>query len=169
MSFITNFFKEDHQAIVFVIIGIILLIVPDAFIDILPYLIGIVLSIYGCINFFVSKKYPDSDVRMGDAIVNIAVGVIILLQKSRSVSTIGVIWAMQSFNEVAEEIEDYRSNHEFHLLSLVSIIIATVLAVLLMLDPYEHFSEHVRILGLEMIFTTLIHNPEKKFGGHHGQ
>ncbi len=162
MSYIKNFFKKDNQVLAFVIIGIFLLVVPDVFISILPYLIGIVLIVYGVINIYVCKRYPDSDARMGDAVMKVAVGIIILLQQSRSVSTIGVIWAMQSLNEVAEEIDDFRSNHEFHMLSFVSIIIAMVLAFLLMLDPLEHFSEHVRILGLEMIFTALIHNPEKK-------
>jgi hypothetical protein len=35
-------------------------------------------------------------------------------------------------------------------------IISVVLAAMLMMDPFEHFNMHVRVLGLEIISTVFI-------------
>ncbi len=42
-------------------------------------------------------------------------------------------------------------------ISLGGAVVSGVTGILLMLDPFEHFAFHVRILGLEMIAGTLIH------------
>ncbi len=156
MSIATKFFKQDYQVLAFAIIGILLLLIPDTLIDVFPYLIGVALVIYGGINVFVSKIYPDSEVSLGEAIIKVILGIVILVQKEKSVSTIGVIWAISSLYEVAEKIEGIRKDRKVRIISVVGIVIATILAAVLLLDPFEHFNAHVRILGIEMIITSFL-------------
>ncbi|MCR5747909.1 MAG: DUF308 domain-containing protein [Lachnospiraceae bacterium] len=159
---IIGFFKEDRQIYAFVIIGIILILFPEPLTVLCPYIIGYALIIYGVMNTYISIKHPDSDTRMGDAIIKGILGLVILVQEDKSISTIGVIWAMQSLAEVAEEIEEFRKEHKVRKLNLIVIIISTVLAVMLIMDPFEHFTVHVAILGIEMIASAFILSHKKK-------
>ncbi len=162
MQIIEDFFKKDYQGYVFVLMGIVLILFPDVFTAFAPYIIGIVLLVYSAVNICISIKNPDSDVRLGDAIIKGILGIIILSQQEQSISTIGIIWAMESFYEVAYEIDKYRKNHKFHLISLLSMIISTILAVMLIMDPFEHFVVHVMVLGIEMIITVFIRSRDEK-------
>ncbi|MCR5452180.1 MAG: DUF308 domain-containing protein [Lachnospiraceae bacterium] len=162
MQTIKKFFKEDRQAYVFVIIGIILILFPDVLTAFAPYIIGIALIVYSVINIITSIKAPDSDARLGDAIIKGILGLIILFQREKSISAIGIIWAMESFYEVADEIDKYRKNKKFHIISLLSMIISTILAATLIMDPFEHFTVHVIVLGIEMIVSVFIHSRGEK-------
>ena len=42
------------------------------------------------------------------------------------------------------------------LVSGISIIVSMILAALLMMDPFAHFTMHIKILGLEMISSAFI-------------
>ncbi len=161
MQVIEKFFKKDHQVYVFVIIGIILILFPDVLTAFAPTIIGAALIVYSVINIITAIKNPDSDVRFGDAIIKGILGIIILSQQEKSISTLGIIWAMESFYEVASEIDKYRKNRKFHLISLVSMIISTILAATLIMDPFEHFTVHVIVLGIEMIITVFIRSRDK--------
>ncbi len=161
MKAIEKFFKKDHQVYVFVIIGIVLILFPDVLTAFAPYIIGIALIVYSVVNVYTSINDPDSEVRLGDAIIKGILGIIILSQKEKSISTLGIIWAMESFYEVADEIDKYRKNRKFHLISLLSMIISTILAATLIMDPFEHFTVHVIVLGIEMIITVFIRSRDE--------
>ncbi len=162
MKTLENFFKKDQQVYAFVIIGIILILFPDVLTDLAPYIIGITLVVYSVINIITGIKNPDSEVRLGDAIIKGILGLIILFQEEKSISLIGIIWAMESFYEVAEEIDEYRKRRKFHIISLLSMIISAILAATLIMDPFEHFTVHVIVLGIEMIVTVFIRSRNKK-------
>ena len=80
----------------------------------------------------------------------------VLLLREQSLGVIGVIWAMLSLEETAEEINEYYHTRQFSLGRLIWLVITVVLAILLMHDPFEHFVFHMRILGLEMIATAFV-------------
>ncbi len=63
---------------------------------------------------------------------------------------------MQSLQEVSEEIDDFRKTRKVSLLAAASTVLSLMLAAMLMMDPFEHFNTHVRILGLEMIASAFI-------------
>ena len=79
-----------------------------------------------------------------------------------SISVIGVIWAMQSMHEIAEEIDEIYKTKRVHLISLIGIIMTAVLAVLLMINPFEHITVHVRILGFEIIASIFVRRVRTK-------
>ncbi len=162
MKTIESFLKKDHQVYVFVTIGIILILFPDVLTDLAPYIIGITLIIYSVINIITCIRNPDSDTRLGDAIIKGILGLIILFKEEKSITIIGIIWAMESFYEVAEEIDNFRKNKKFHIISLLSMIISIILAAALIMDPFEHFTVHVIVLGIEMIVTVFIRSHKEK-------
>ncbi len=166
MKALENFFKKDQQVYAFVIIGIILILFPDVLTELAPYIIGITLIVYSVINIFTYIGKPDSDIRLGDTIIKGILGFIILYREEKSITIIGIIWAMESFYEVAEEIDNYRKNKKFHLISLLSMIISIILATTLIINPFNHFTTHVIVLGIEMIVTVFIRSREEKNGTH---
>jgi len=148
--------KDNRQVLAFVVLGLILVIFPNEMGTAAPYILGIVQILYGGLNMIISLKYPDASVSLGRGIINIVVGAIFLFQKGDSIAIIGVVWAMLSLYEASKEIDECRKKKEHRIVSIISIVVTIGLAVILMIDPFEHFITHVRILGLEMIIPALI-------------
>ena len=84
------------------------------------------------------------------------IGAVLLFLKGDSISIIGVVWAMLSLYESAQEIDEFREAKKVRVISIISIVISIGLAVLLMVNPFAHFYTHVRILGLEIIASAFI-------------
>ena len=148
--------QKDRVVFLFVIIGVILIAFPENVAGAIPHIIGIGSLLYAMTNIIVSLKYPETDAKLGDGIIKAVTGAVILFMKSDSIAILGVIWAVQSLHDVAEEIEEYRESKAFSIISCISMVISIILAVMLMMDPFEHFEMHVRILGLEIISSAFI-------------
>ena len=150
--------EKDRQVYMFVVLGIILILFPDHVGSAAPYLLGIACLVYGVLSVVISLKYPESSPNLGSGVIRIVAGAILLFQKANSIQIIGVIWAMNSLLEVEEEINEYHRKKEIRPIQLVGILVTIALAVMLMIDPFEHFNTHVRILGLEMIAAVFVRN-----------
>lgn len=148
--------KENWQVFIFALAGLFLVIFPAQVAGAAPYMIGLISILYAVVNTIISVKYPDAQIRLGDSVIHAVIGGIVLHMKADSISIIGVIWAVQSLQASAGEINEAYETRHLSLFSAVNIIGSIALAALLMMDPFEHFNMHVRILGLEMIFWTLI-------------
>lgn len=148
--------EHNRQVYAFVVLGLILIIFPNEMGTVAPYALGIVLLLYGCLNIFLSLKYPASSVSLGDGIIRLVIGAVLLFLKGDSISIIGVVWAMISLYESAQEIDEFREAKKVRVISIISIVISIGLAVLLMVNPFAHFYTHVRILGLEIIASAFI-------------
>ncbi len=153
--------KKDKQMYLFIILGVVLLLFPEKIAQYAPYIVGIALIVYAAINIFVELRYPESEISLGGAIVRGVAGIILLMETEQAIAILGIVWAVLSLNDVAEEIDDYRRTGKFRIVGAVSIVLTIIFSALLMLDPFEHFAFHVRILGLEMIAETFIHHREK--------
>ena len=148
--------KEDWQAFIFALIGLLLAVFPAHVAKGAPYIIGVSSLLYALVDIIISLKYPDAKTTLGKSVIFAVTGIVILLLKGESISVIGIIWAMNSLQDIAGEIDEYYKTKEISLVKVIGIIISMILAALLMLDPFEHFNMHIRILGLEMITTVFI-------------
>ena len=151
--------KDNRQVYVFIVIGLILIIFPNAMGIAAPYVLGGLMLIYGILNTVISIKYPESAVSLGDGVISIVIGGILLIQNQNSISILGIVWAMISLYEAAKEIDECRTGKKINLGSIIGIIgtvISIVLAVILMVNPFMHFYTHVRILGLEIIIYVIL-------------
>ena len=154
--------EKDRLVYLFVLLGIILIIFPTQISVAVPYILGTASIVYGIATVIISIKYPDAATRLGDGIVTGAVGVVFLLLKAESISAIGIIWAILTLHEVAEEIDDFRETKTVNLVGVISICISMALALLLLIDPFKNFSTHVRILGLEIIASAFVRRRRMK-------
>ena len=153
--------KKDRQIYLFVVLGLILIAIPDRIASYAPYIIGAALILYAAVNIFMELRYPESEIRLGDAVIRGVVGIILLLEKEQAIAILGIVWAVFSLQDAAEEINDYYRTKKFRPVGAITIVLTIVFSALLMLDPFEHFAFHVRILGLEMIAETFIRRREE--------
>jgi len=58
---------------------------------------------------------------------------------------------MKSLEEAGKEITESFEKENFSVIRTIFAAITIVLAILLLFDPFEHFTFHVRVLGLEML------------------
>ena len=154
--------KDDRQVYAFIILGLILIIFPSEMGIAAPYILGITQLLYGCLNIIISLKYPESYISLGDGVICIVLGGVLLALRGDSISIIGVVWAMISLYEAAREIDEYRENKKINVVGIISIILTIFLAVLLLTNPFKHFYTHVRILGLEIIISAFVRGKKNK-------
>lgn len=163
--------KDNRQVYAFVVLGLLLIILPNEMGTAAPYVLGVSQVVYGCMNIVLSLKYPESSLSLGDGVICIVAGGVFLFLKGNAIAIIGVIWAMISLYEAARKIDEYRRGKKLHVISVLSVIVSVGLAVLLMADPFEHFYTHVRILGIEIIAYAILkgkndwQNRKKRTGG----
>ena len=148
--------EDNRQIFAFVILGLILILFPNAMGIAAPYILGGALLLYGIINIVISVKYPESSVSLGDSVISIVTGGVLLVLGGNSVSILGVIWAMISLLEAAKEIDEFRETKKISPVGIIAVVISIVLSVMLMANPFLHFYTHVRILGLEIIANVFV-------------
>jgi len=149
--------EKDWMAVAFGIIGVLLIIFPLEFTAAIPYLLGLGLIVHGIISIIVFIKYKkESDVKIGRSMIIIVLGGAILFHNAEAIGPIGAIWAMVALYEVAEEITESFENRDFSVVRLAVAAASVVLALMLMFDPFKHFSVHVQVLGLEMVTYVFI-------------
>ena len=156
-----SYLKKDKQIYLFIALGIVFILFPNMIANHAPYIVGAALIIYAIVNIFMELKYPESSISLGDAIVRGVVGLILLLETNQAIAILGIVWAVFSLNDVAKEINDYYKTRKFRVIGAIGIVLTIVFSAMLMLDPFEHFAFHIRILGLEMIAETLIKRREE--------
>ena len=160
VKFILSNLKKDRQINLFVVLGIVFIIFPEKIEQIAPYIVGIALILYALVNIFMELKFPESEISLGGAVVRGVTGIILLMEKEHAIAILGIVWAVLSLHDVAQEIDDFSETKKFRLIGAVSIVLTIIFSALLMIDPFEHFAFHIRILGLEMITETFIHRRE---------
>lgn len=133
---------------------------PGKIAEFAPYIAGGTLIVYSVVNIIMEIRFPESRISLGDAVVRGVLGIILLLETEQAIAILGIVWAVLSLNDVAKEINDFYRTKNFRIIGAISIIITIILSALLMLDPFEHFAFHVRILGIEMITETFIRRRE---------
>ena len=148
--------NKDHVALIYALLAAILLAVPERVASVLPQIIGVVMLAYALINLLMVIFINTSETEIGDSVLSGAVGLVVFLQGESAIVTIGVIWAVLSLSETAEEMNGTFRDKSYNAANMAGYLVTIVLAVLLMFDPFEHFHMHIRILGAEMLFSVLM-------------
>ncbi len=144
-------------ALLFGIMGVLLIIFPETFQDLTPYMLGIGLIIKGIVGIVAVCRYKgETKEKPGDIVIDFVLGSATVFHNANAIGAIGAIWAMSSLYEVAGEITEAFEKKHFPVLGVIFAGISIFLAVLLLFDPFEHFAFHVRILGLEMVSSVFV-------------
>lgn len=135
--------------------GVLMLIFPEQMALAAPYMLGGGLILRGIAVIILSFRYKETSNGPGKAVLYFVLGLIFMILSADSVGIIGVIWAVFTLEEVSLEINEMWKDKHLSVIHIITAVISVALAVMLILDPFEHFVTHVRILGLEIVASCL--------------
>lgn len=150
------------KSFVFPVIGIICIFWPEHITGALPYLLGGAMAAVGLlmgISYFQDKQFLEqSSEGLVYSIIMLIMGAAFIIKGKDALGAIGTTWAIigirkasKSLNQTIRQI--YMKKH--FALSTAEFLIRILFAMILLFDPYEKFSTHVIILGLELIVTSI--------------
>lgn len=150
--------RKNYQLYAIMLLGLSLILFPTHLVRAVPYLLGEGLLLLAVLNAWFSLKSSDREAaRPGRSVFYLGIGIVTLILRTEAIPALGVVWATLILLESADEINEMYHEGEIHIIPLVWTVVSVVLAVMLMHDPEEHFTFHMRILGMEMIAYALIH------------
>jgi len=147
--------NQDWLRVCGILLGFVLIVYPYPFAKFLHWILGGGFFIYSVIRLIQGVTGKAPSVSIGDSLIKAILSIVIILQQDDATPIIGVIWAMQSLNEAGLEIDDFIRTRKFSLINMIILIVSVILSILLMIDPFEHMTLHIRFVGVEII-TTLI-------------
>lgn len=159
--------EHDWIAFALAVVGMLLIIFPIQLTVEIPFMLGAGLLVHAVISTIMYFKYKDKEVKIGKVVIYAVLGISILHYNGDAIGAIGGLWAMMSLYEVGEEINEMTEEKRFSVFRIIMSAISITLAVMLLFDPFEHFTTHVRVLGLEIISSVfvrrhqLIHSDKK--------
>ena len=148
--FIKNL-ENQYIGILLLIVGVLMLIFPEQIASVAPYILGGGLIVRGIAVVILAMRYRDTSKGPGMVVLYCVLGLVIMLHGGDSVGIIGVIWAVFSLAEVSTDINEMWKSKHYSAFHIITAVISIALAIMLIIDPFEHFATHVRILGLEII------------------
>lgn len=144
------------------VLGVICILFAEHITFILPYLLGAAMVLVGVlmgIGHFQNKRFLGRDsIELAYCIILFVMGVAFMIQGSNSLGPLGTTWAIiglfkasKSLNQAIQQIYIKKS----FIAPAIEFLIRITLALLLLFDPFEKFSTHVVILGLELIAISI--------------
>ena len=153
---------RDHRLVYLsAAVGLLLILFPKEFTGIAPYVISAVLIVRVILTLFIKRGNDKFAKRLvlgpatpGDCFVSLVLCGMMIAYGAGSIGPLGSIWAILSLLEAGRELDEMVHEHRYPPIRLIIMLIMTVLAILLLFDPEEHFAFHVRILGIEIILSA---------------
>ena len=153
---------ENIRNIVFPILGVVFILFSDHVTRILPYLLGgamVLASILWGINAFQNQNLVrEHSEELTYSIILIIMGVAFIVQGSNALGAIGTTWAMIGIGKASKSLKQvfYRLCQKQHFaIPMIEFLLRMTLALLLLFHPFEKFSTHIIILGLELIAISI--------------
>lgn len=92
------------------------------------------------------------------SIILIIMGVAFIVQGSNALGAIGTTWAMIGIGKASKSLKQvfYRLCQKQHFaIPMIEFLLRMTLALILLFHPFEKFSTHIIILGLELIVVSI--------------
>jgi len=158
--------KIEHfiEAVALPFAGLLLLMFAPSITDYVGYLVGGAMLVFGLLmmgHAIYHKEYASLDTHNSAIALTLVVCAIVVLlqhdQESR-ITLLGIAWGVFGIYFGVEDLNEliYNITHKKKFVFLGIETVATlILSVLLLMHPVSHFTVHVRILGIELIVTSL--------------
>lgn len=157
-------------SIAFLILGAICIFFPTHVAGILPFLLGGIMLIAGIMHgatYLRNKCFLDDKPQgIGTDVVLAVMGVAFLCAGSETVGLMGVVWGIIGLRKASGTIDQALRRvyqRQPALLLAVEAAIRIALALALLFAPFEKFSPHIVLLGLELILAN-IKLPQEEYG-----
>ncbi|WP_196000077.1 DUF308 domain-containing protein [Clostridium sp. 1001271B_151109_B4] len=165
----------DYISTILIIInGFICISYHEEIIGWLPNICAMVLLIKGIVKMIEGIKEKDyaslEEKKLERSLVIIAVAIAILIQRENALVVVVIFWGISGLNKSANYLNEalyYFSKKEGGFLPLIKAIIEFTLSILLIFDPLGKATEHILILGFELIIEGVfelisIHNGKEE-------
>lgn len=146
----------------FPIIGAICIVFPDYVTAALPYLLGGAMVLYGIVrgvNDIRSKELLNRNSHeLAHGLILLIMGTAFIVKGEKSLGPMGTTWAIIGIRKASKSLgrairQIYAK--EYFIATVAEFLLRITLALILLFDPFEKFSTHVAILGLELIATSI--------------
>lgn len=146
----------------FPIIGVVCILIPGPVASVLPYLLGGAMVLAGIVkgtNYIQNKKFLGrNSYKLAHGLILLIMGTAFILQGTRSLGPMGTTWAIIGIRKASKSLERairqiYAKEH--FIAPIMEFLLRIMLALFLLFDPFEKFSTHIAILGLELIVTSI--------------
>lgn len=146
----------------FPIIGVVCILLPGHLTAVLPYLLGGAMALAGivrAINYIQHKEFFGcNSYELAHGLILLIMGTAFIMQGARSLGPMGTTWAIIGIRKASKSLERairqiYAKEH--FIAPMMEFLLRITLALILLFDPFEKFSTHIAILGLELIATSI--------------
>ena len=146
----------------FPIIGVLCVLCAKHITVILPYLLGAAMILAGLVRCAVyAQSGAGSDRGAADlsyGLVLLIMGAVFVVQGPNALGPLGTTWAIIGIRKASKSLEravrQARLRRGF-LAPAVEFLVRLTLALVLLFDPFEKFSTHILILGIELIVISI--------------
>ena len=162
MKNIMNHIVLWSKIIVYLALGIFILIMQDDLLGYLRLIVSIpllVLSLQELALAIAEKSYKKEFNDFGPIGVRIVLAVVLLFVNSEDLLTICVIWGIMvvitATMDLSSAVLLFNQGHKIgSLLITAQAVTQIILSIMLVIDPIEHVSLHIIVLGIEMLFVA---------------
>jgi len=145
------------KPIIYIITGLLIIILSEKIVNYLPYVVGSIMILVNVEAIIVNIIEHDHE-NIGYKLGIIVLGILIITAASRDFEAICVIWATISIinggRSLMRSIFNIKKSW-INILGLALAILSIVLSIFLILDPLEHVTTHIVLLGIEIILDGI--------------
>lgn len=142
------------KPLVYIITGIAIIIFSKQIVNYLPYVVGLIMilvNIEAIIVDAIEKDYEHFGYKLGI----IVLGIVIMTAAFDDFEAICIIWATISIinggRSLIKSIIDIKKAKVINIIGVLLALLSIVLSIFLIIDPLEHVTSHIVLLGLEII------------------
>ena len=153
---------EIINAIIFVLIGLTNIVYANKLTNILPTIIGSMMILTSGITLLYNisqKEYKSlATMKIPKNIVSIILGISILFKGNNAIPFISIIWGISGLKKGTKglEVALYNKVHENKFIGeLLHAVFEIVISILLIYNPFEKITEHLVLLGIEMVINSI--------------
>ena len=145
------------KPIIYIITGLLIIIFFKDIVDILPYVVGsimIIVNLEAIIVDILEKDYGHIGYKIGILIL----GILLMTILAHDFEAICVVWATISIVNGGRSLVKSGIEIKESWLNIVGLLLAItsiVLSIFLFMNPLEHVSSHIILLGIEIILDGL--------------
>ncbi len=151
------------KVIVYTVLGIIILIFQNNLLNYLKFFVAIptlALSIEEFVFFVIEKNYTKEMNDFGSIVIKIVLSIVLLFVDYEEIIIICVLWGIMviitATTDLSKAVHLFIENYRIaSVLEAIQSIVQIFLSVLLIIDPIEHVSLHIIVLGIEMLLLAL--------------
>ncbi len=153
---------EKLNTLILILIGFLNIVYANKLTSILPIIIGTMMILTSGITLIYNiwqKEYQSLEtMKIPENIVTIILGISILFKGNNAIPFISIIWGISGLRKGTKglDVALYNKVHKNKFLGeLLHAIFEIVISILLIYNPFEKITEHLVLLGIEMIINSI--------------